>query len=287
MNVKNKMFRILFIFISLFFIRSVVYAEEIDETNNEEIEIIEEEKQDIKEEINNKIIYEKGEFKLIIEDDANLLTESEIKDLKEKMMPLLEYGNIAFKSISVNERGTTDNYADYYYHSKFNKESGSLFLIDMDKRNIYIFSDGYNYKVITKNKAYIITDNVYTYASRKDYYKCAFDAFDQMNDLLEGRKILEPMRYISNILISITVGSFIAFYIAIKMTQIKKVQDVELLKCINSHLILSNIDANAIGSHRVYSPVSDGGSSGGGSSGGGGGGGGGGGSSGGGGGHSF
>ena len=280
---NKKIFNILLIIVSLFFIRPDVYAEEIDEENNEIIEI-DAEKQENEE--SNKLTYEKGKYKLIIEDDAHLLTENEIKDLKEKMIPLLEYGNIAFKSITLNDKGSTNNYASNYYHSNFNKESGSLLLIDMDQRNVYIFSDGHNYNVITRNKAYIITDNIYSYASREEYYKCAFEAFDQMNTLLEGRKILEPMRYISNALISITIGSFIAFYIAIKMTQIKKVKDIELLNCINSHLIISNIDANKSGTHRVYSPQSDSGSSGGGSSGGGGGGGGGG-SSGGGGGHSF
>ena len=270
MKVNKKIIKLLFLFILLTININVFALDDMPPEENNSHHYVEK--------VNN--------YKVLIEDDENLIDESKIKSLAKEMSKLTEYGNIAFKSTSVTT-SSTEYYARNYYHDKFGTESGTLFLIDMNNRKIYIFSDGYNYKYITKDKSLIITDNTYKYASRGDYYTCSVEAYKQMGIVLSNGKIAEPMRYISNALISITIGSFIAFYIAIKMTQIKKVQDVELLKCINSHLILSNIDANVIGSHRVYSPVSDGGSSGGGSSGGGGGGGGGGGSSGGGGGHSF
>ena len=276
---NKKYYKLLFIVLLLlvFTINVKVFAEEIND--NEQIEeIVEEEKNDY---------YSNSKYELIIEDDANLLSSNEKQMLEEKMRPLLEYGNIAFKSIDNNPYSFAERYASNYYHSKFQTESGTLFLIDMQTRNIYIFSDGANYRVITKDKAYIITDNIYTYASNERYYQCAYNAFDQIETLLKGGKILEPMRYITNALVSITIGSFIAFYIAIKMTSIKRVTDKELINCMNRQIIVNSIIGRKTGTHRVYSPQSDGGSSGGGSSGGGGGGGGGGGSSGGGGGHSF
>ena len=276
---NKKYYKLLFIVLLLlvFTINVKVFAEEIND--NEQIEeIVEEEKNDY---------YSNSKYELIIEDDANLLSSNEKQMLEEKMRPLLEYGNIAFKSIDYNPDSYAAKYASNYYHSKFQTESGTLFLIDMQTRNIYIFSDGANYRVITKDKAYIITDNIYTYASNERYYQCAYNAFDQIETLLKGGKILEPMRYITNALVSITIGSFIAFYIAIKMTSIKRVTDKELINCMNRQIIVNSIIGRKTGTHRVYSPQSDGSSLGGGSSGGGGGGGGGGGSSGGGGGHSF
>ena len=224
-----------------------------------------------------------GDFKLIIEDEANLLTKEEIEKLHDKMTALTEYGHIAFRTIPIggNTYGTTKAYADAYYHEKFGTESGSVFIIDMDKRMIYIFSDGYNYTVITDGKAEIITDNIYQYASNKDYYSCAYTAFDQMNTVLSGGKILEPMRHISNIVVSIVLAFFINFLIVSSNTKIKKEDEDEVIENCDVAVKASNIIGRKTGTHRVYSPQSSG------SSGGGGGGGGGGGSSGGGGGHSF
>ena len=144
-------------------------------------------------------VNEETNFKLLIEDDADLLNDSEESLLKETMEPLTKYGNIAFKTIDSNSTSTS-SYARSYYHNTFGTQSGSLFLIDMDNRVIYIFSDGSNYRTITSSKANLITDNIYKLATRGNYYLCADRAYSQMLDLLEGRKISEKMRYISNII---------------------------------------------------------------------------------------
>ena len=224
-------------------------------------------------------------YKLVIEDDASLLSDEEINKLTDEMYSLTEYGNIAFKSIS-NNYTSTDSYARNYYHELFSNQSGTLFLIDMYRRNIYIFSDGDNYRIINNDKAYIITDNIYRYASSEEYYECASEAFKEIGILLNGGKILEPMRYISNAVISITIAAFVTFIIAIINSRVKKAKDSDVLSFSKSSFSNSDFYARKTGTHMVYSPVSDSSSSsggGGGSSGGGGGGG----SSGGGGGHGF
>ena len=45
-----------------------------------------------------------------------------------------------------------------------------------------------------------ITDNVYTYASNRDYFSCAAKGFERELNLLKGQKIRQPMKYISNAL---------------------------------------------------------------------------------------
>ena len=231
----------------------------------------------------NALAYEKvneiTHYKLIIEDDAKLLFIDEEEKLEETMMPLTKYGNIAFKTINSNSTSTA-NYAREYYHSTFGTQSGSVFLIDMDNRIIYIFSDGANYKTITSAKATLITDNIYRLASRKDYYGCADRAFSQMLDLLEGRKISEKMRYVSDIIIAIISSFLISFIYVSRKTRIKEATYKEIIKNCDVEFEVNNIVGKKTGTHIVYSPQSD-------SSSGGGGGGGGGGSSGGGGGHSF
>ena len=226
-------------------------------------------------------VNENTNYSVVIEDDANLLTSEELEQLKTDMIPLTDYGNIIFKTISDNPTSTS-YYAESYYHEKFGTASGTVFLIDMDNRMIYIFSDGANYNVITTNKANIITDNVYRYASDGDYYECARVAFEQMNTILNGGKIAEPMRHISNILIAITCAFFINFIVVLVNSSIKKARHTEILANCDINFTVSDVRVVKTGQHREYSPVE---SSSGGSSGGGGGGGGG--SSGGGGGHSF
>ncbi len=224
-------------------------------------------------------VNERTNYKILIEDDANLLTSDEINDLADIMTPLTEYGNIAFKTIDSNST-TASSYASVYYHTNFGTKSGTLFLIDMDNRKIHIFSDGYNYKYITTAKANIITDNIYRYASRSEYYECAKKAFEQIGTVLSGGKIAEPMRYISNALISITIAFLVNFLIVLFSSNVKKASRKEILKNCDMSFDVSEFEAIKTGTHRVYSPPS---SDSGGSSGGGGGGG----SSGGGGGHSF
>jgi len=280
---------LLFISIFLLVFTPIVFAEEIINNNDtvayinqgEEIKQIENPNPDDPDEY----YYENEEtgYTANIDDGAKLLSANEKHNLIEKMKPLTEFGHIAFVSIDENQ-WSTSSFADDYYHDHYNTESGSILLIDMDNREIYIFSDGNNYRVITNSKAYTITDNIYTFASREEYYNCAAKAFDQMQQLLMGRKIAEPMRNTSNIFVAITLSFFISFIIVLSKTKIKRASNRDILKNCDITFNIGETNAVKTGTHREYSPVSD--SSGGGSSGGGGGGGGGG-SSGGGGGHSF
>lgn len=219
-------------------------------------------------------------YTIVIEDDADLLSAEEEIKLKDKMKSLTKYGHIAFKSIS-DSGISTEQYARNYYYGNFRNESGTLFLIDMYNRKIYIFSDGSNYDIITTGKAEIITDNIYKYASRGEYYECTYNAYSQMETLLAGEKIVEPMRYISNIVVSLVLGFFINFAIVLSLTKIKKAKNTEILKDCDINFIINDVFGKKTGTHRTYSPQDSGGSSSGGGGGGGGG------SSGGGGGHSF
>ena len=265
---KNKLFILLVLLLSVFSIYNV-YAEEefdydtevydsytLDQSNNSEENVISEK-------------LDSG-FQLIIDDQADLLTDEEEAKLKQEMVKLTEFGNIAFVSIDSNS-SSTSYFASSYYHSHFGTDSGSIFLIDMDNREIYIFSDGYNYSVITNSKAYIITDNIYTYASYQKYYDCAYHAFEQMDTLLSGGKIFEPMRHISNFVLAIVSAFFINFIIVLINSSVKRASNNEIIKTCDIEFNCANIVGSKTGTHSVYSPQSSGSS--GGSSGGGGGGG--------------
>ncbi len=227
-----------------------------------------------------------GEYKVIIDDEQDLLTESEEKNLKEKMSQVAEYGNVAF--VTVYQYEDTGSYAEKVYRSYFGRESGMLFMIDMGRRNIWIFCDGAIYRVIDKAYAYTITDNIYRYAKDGDYYNCALSAFDQALILLKGGTIAQPMKYISNALIACVLALLINFiFLTYQRSNDETIiaRSVPALTTTVGAYILSKRVTSRNKTRHVQYSSSSGGSSGGGFSGGGGGGGGG--SSGGGGGHSF
>lgn len=274
---RKKLFLLIVILIT-FFSFNIVYAEDIlvsEENNNTEDLVVD----------TNKYSYrnENTNYEAFIDDSANLLSEDEKLQLLEDITSLTEYGNVAFVSTNTNDYAV-EYFASNYYHSHFSTTSGTIFIVDMSNRKIYIFSDGNNYRVITSSKAYSITDNVYLYARDGDYYNCARNAFKDVKTLLDGGKILEPMRYTSNIFIALTISFLFSFIIVLLKSKTNKITNKSIANNCNIDYNISNVDAKKTGSHKVYSPVE---SSSGGSSGGGGGGGGGGGSSGGGGGHSF
>lgn len=231
---------------------------------------------------------EENEFyRVVLEDDAQLLDEEERQELAAAMEDITAYGNAAFKTIDSND-GSTESYARRYYMEQFGTDSGTLFLIDMDNRNIWIHSDGAVYKVITTSYANTITDNVYRYASYGDYYDCAAKAFEQIYALLEGHRIAQPMKYISNLLLAVILALLLNYGLVSFNARLRKPGRKELLGNAGNHFSYTKPEAFFTRESRTYNPVSSGGGSSG-SRGGGGGSGGGsrGGRSGGGGGHRF
>ncbi len=167
-------------------------------------------------------------YRIQITDTADLLSDSEEELLMQSMRPITAYGNAAFESIDENYT-TAEYYARDSYEKTFGNASGILFLIDMDNRYIYMYSDGLIYQTVTKDEMDTITDNVYSYASDKDYYKTASKAFEQVYALLEGRDIPRPMKYIGNAVFSIMIGMLIAFIIVSINSSLKSASVREML----------------------------------------------------------
>ena len=140
----------------------------------------------------------------------------------------------------------------------------------MDNREIYIFSDGAIYRTVTKSYAESITDNVYSYASKGNYYRCASEAFEQINTLLAGQKIAQPMKNISNVLLALILAALINYFLAMRTAGSAKASSKEILNSISTQFSFRNAQKCLTKQDKVYSPPSS--SSGGGHSGGGGGG---------------
>ena len=136
-------------------------------------------------------------YEAVIEDDADIIDESNYSSLLDIMKQITVYGNVMLKTIDTNST-TTESYVRSLYREKYGTDSGTIFIIDMYNRNIWIHSNGKIYSTVTSSYADTITDNVYRYASSKDYYMCAYKVYEQELALLKGRRISQPMKYISN-----------------------------------------------------------------------------------------
>lgn len=106
-------------------------------------------------------------------------------------------------------------------------------------------------------------------ATRKEYYKCSKEAYNQIYKVLNNEKIAEPMKYICNALIAIIMSEFIIFFIIIKILNPKKAKNKEIIESTENWFEASKPKVDLIHTSKIYSPVEH--SSGGGSFGGGGG----------------
>lgn len=154
----------------------------------------------------------------IIMDKADLLTDEEEALLSEEMDKISEAGGVAFVTNGANDSysGDASDLAKKYCYDLFKGDSGTVFLIDMYNRRIEIYSTGDIYKLINGTRANGITDNVYEYATNKQYYECARSVFEQMSIVLDGGEIAIPMRYVTNLLMAIGIILFFTYLFTLK-----------------------------------------------------------------------
>ena len=191
-------------------------------------------------------------YEAVIVDDAFLLSVAEKNMLLDKMKLITTYGNVMFNSISYNST-STESYIKSLYREKYGSESGTIFVIDMDNRNIWIHSNGAINRTINKAYAETITDNVYTYASDADYYICAMKVYEQEYTLLQGRKIAQPMKYISNALLAIVIAVVINYIIVRVYSSKKKASTKSLMNGLFEYRAFNN--CNVVFTHQTLSLI--------------------------------
>lgn len=208
-------------------------------------------------------------YSVYIEDGADLIRPQEEALLLEDMKPVTQYCSVLFFSTNKNEYYNTQKLAQEktYEYYQYNGR-GTSFIIDMDKRNIWIYSRGGVENEITKSYADTITDNTYTYASGADYYRCAAVAFEQMYKVLDGQRIAMPMKYTSNVLLAVIFGFFISFVCVLISMRSSKPSNADIINSTNHKLIISNPQTVLTSTTKRYSPRSSGGGGGGGGGGG-------------------
>ncbi|MDE6185535.1 MAG: TPM domain-containing protein [Lachnospiraceae bacterium] len=209
------------------------------------------------------IIWENTEtgYFVLLQDEAELLDAEEEAQLSNEMKGITSYGNAVFKTISYNSYSAS-SYAEDFYDDIFGQSSGTFFLIDMDNRELYLFNNGDISYTITSAYSDSITDNVYRYASKEDYYSCASKTFEQVQTLLAGRRIAQPMKYISNALLALILAALINYFVAMRTASSAKASSREVLNSISTQFTFTNPQKKLTKQDKVYIPPSSGSSGG-------------------------
>ena len=168
-------------------------------------------------------------FTAVIDDDASLLDSAEYDSVLESMKPLTQYCGVGFYTYGGTSTEYVKNKAEKWGNSTFPGEF-TLLIIDMATRQLMVGSSAKIMDSISQAKAYTITDNVYTYATRGEYGRCAETAFNQMYRALKGEKVTGPMQYISNALLALAAAILLAYlFISARMEQEVKVSLPEVV----------------------------------------------------------
>ena len=154
-----------------------------------------------------------GNWPVLLEDRAGLLTEAEERDLRTIMDLISVWCPVAMETTTDTGGKSTAEYAELRFKALFPQKNGILFLIDMDHRVIQLQRANTNTR-LSKSDCLTITDNVYQKASRGDYFSCAANAFLQVYAIMKGQKIPQPMKHLSNLFLSFGISLFAVFLLA-------------------------------------------------------------------------
>lgn len=182
-----------------------------------------------------------------IDDDAGLYSDEEEQELTDTFKDIgRDIGNIYIKTTNETS-GNTPADAHSYYASKYGYAEGTIFLIDMGNRQVYIYStEKVHNTYMTTRKANAITDNVYRYLKAGNYYEGTYKALEQMGRAYNGESIESPMQKIMSILMGILLGFILTFYVAILTSMQKKKDSYD-----DRNSLIQN-DLNCVGVNKIF-----------------------------------
>lgn len=170
-----------------------------------------------------------GTYRVTIVDRAELLTEAQEENLAKAMRNVAAYHPVAFFSVNYSGGRSASRLAEILFDEVFPEKNGILFLIDMDNREIWL-QKANNNRNLTTALCNTVTDNVYRYASFGNYSRCAEEAFMQVYRILNGERVPETMKHMSNLFLSLAAAVLLVFHFAAKGTGVirpKQVFDVD------------------------------------------------------------
>ena len=144
-------------------------------------------------------------FRAVIEDELDLLTAAEERKLLDSMIPLTEYGSVAFWSTR-EESSDVQTQAEEKRRTLFGEESSCIVVINKAYQQLSIQSRGQLAKVVTSARAGRIAARGSTDLTRGQTYNAVSDAFSQIGTLTGSSKAAAHLRVFCNLFLSLMIG---------------------------------------------------------------------------------
>ena len=144
-------------------------------------------------------------FRAVIEDELDLLTATEERKILDEMIPLTEYGSVAFWSTR-EESADVQTQAEEKRRALFGEESSCIVVINKAYQQLSIQSRGQLAKVITSARAGRIAARGSTDLTRGQTYNAVSEAFSQIGTLTGSSKAAAHLRVFCNLFLSLMIG---------------------------------------------------------------------------------
>ena len=141
----------------------------------------------------------------VIEDELDLLTAAEERKILDNMIPLTEYGSVAFWSTR-EESVDVQTQAEEKRRALFGEESSCIVVINKAYQQLSIQSRGQLAKVVTSARAGRIAARGSTDLTRGQTYNAVSEAFSQIGTLTGSSKAAAHLRVFCNLFLSLMIG---------------------------------------------------------------------------------
>jgi len=161
--------------------------------------------------------------KPLVIDNADLLTESEEKDLSERLNEMstrlgCDVIVLTEMRISGSAQDYADDYFDYNGYGRGNDRDGILLLVAMESRDWHVSGSGIcNSKYISTDALEYIAEYIADDLGDERYAEC-FDTYANRCDKVistarEGKVFKEPFEFSGSLIVSAVIGFIIAFVV--------------------------------------------------------------------------
>ena len=144
-------------------------------------------------------------FRAVIEDELDLLTAAEERKILDNMIPLTEFGSVAFWSTR-EESADVQTQAEEKRQALFGEESSCIVVINKAYQQLSIQSRGQLAKVVTSARAGRIAARGSTDLTRGQTYNAVSEAFSQIGTLTGSSKTAAHLRVFCNLFLSLMIG---------------------------------------------------------------------------------
>ena len=200
-----------------------------------------------------KAVVSGSRSEIIVDDRAALLGNSQSKELISTVMKdCADYGSVALVTVDINNYSSTETFASAYFSQEIGEYyDGLLFVIDMDKRDIIIYTGGFFADKISSSKADVIADNIYRDCSQGNYYKASDEMFREALALVKGNHIAQPMKYLSNACLSVLIALIVTYFYARRSSKVAAPTTGEIAKSIKSKCNITNPQTRFLNTTRI------------------------------------